>query len=260
MANIPLSVLAIFIFVIGACVGSFLSVCIERWPKEESILHPGSHCPHCKKKIPWYFNFPIIGWLSLRGKTACCKKRIPFRYFVSEIVLGLMAVILLLRFERLFLPYFILFCLLWVAFWTDLDTCLIPDEITLLGITLGILISYFFPVLQEQDETFAGMMESAKAVCLSMGGLFAFISFAEYFLKREAMGLGDVKLMGCIGAFLGIKACLFSLFLGSIFGTLVLFAYKYAMAIFFKKRIILRNKCIPFGPFLSAGALVYFFV
>jgi len=261
MSHLPLGAQIIILFTFGICLGSFLNVCIDRWPKGESIIRPGSHCPYCKKPIPWYLNIPLLGWLFLRGKTACCSRPIPFRYFLSELGVGLGTVAIYLYSEPPipYIPYLILFCLLWVAFFTDIDTMLIPDEISLLGITLGILLSYIFPQLQYLENRFTAMMYSIEAACVSMGGLFCFISFVEFFLKKEAMGLGDVKLIGCIGAFLGVEGCLFSLFFGAILGSTSIISFKIYKRIFFKKQISLRNQRIPFGPFLAIAAFIYMF-
>ncbi len=249
----------LILFIVGSCIGSFLSVCIERWPKEQSVIKPASYCPHCKKKIPWYLNVPIFGWLLLKGKSFCCNKKIPIRYLFSEIFIGLCACIIYLFQKDLFLPYFILTCLLWIAFWTDIDTMLIPDEITLLGIILGILMSYLFPKLQGETNAFYGMLTSIKGICWGMGSLVCFISFVEFFLKKEAMGFGDIKLIGCIGAFCGWQGCLFSVFAGAIIGTITLFSWGFAKLIFYKKPFIIRNKCIPFGPFLAIATFLYLF-
>ena len=234
-----------------------MSVCAERLPKEQSIVRPGSHCPYCKEPIPWYLNIPVLGWLFLRGKSACCKKPIPFRYFLSEGLVGVVAVAFYLHNKEFFWPYFTLFCFLWVAFWTDFNDMIIPDEISLLGICMGVLLSFFYPKLHGEFENFSSMLTSLKSVCWSMGGLFLFISFVEFFLKKEAMGLGDVKLIGCIGAFLGWPGSLFSLFFGSIIGTVAMFLFYLFQKFINKKRISLHNQQIPFGPFLSLAAIFY---
>ena len=136
---------------------------------------------------------------------------------------------------------------------------MIPDEISLLGIVLGVLMCCFSPELQGEREPFYGLIKSVEIACLSMGGLFLFISVAEFFLKKEARGLGDVKLMGCIGAFLGSNACLFSLFFGAILGTVWVFLGYFFRKFYLKQHVKLKNKMIPFGPFLALSALLYLF-
>ena len=259
MFDLPLGFILMILFVFGCCIGSFLCVCAERLPKGESIVYPASHCPFCKKSIPWFLNIPVLGWLFLKGKTACCQKKIPFRYFLSEVLTGITAVVFYWHSKEYFWPNFSLFCFLWCAFLTDSTDMIIPDEISLLGICVGVLMSFFYPQMHNCYENFEGMVSSLKSVCLGMGGLFLFISFVEFFLKKEAMGLGDVKLIGCIGAFLGGEGCLFSLFFGSIIGTVgIIMFYVYQKTIK-KKNISLRNKQIPFGPFLSLAAIFYIF-
>ena len=259
MFDLPLAVQCFIVVVFGCCMGSFLCVCVERLPKGLSVISPRSRCVHCGKIIPWYLNIPIFSWLFLRGKARCCKKAIPVSYLLSELGVGIMAGLLYMHSPKLFVPYFTLFCLLWVAFFIDLKTMMIPDEISLLGIVFGVLISCFFPELQGKREPFYGLVSSVEIACLSMGGLFLFISIAEFFLKKEAMGLGDVKLMGCIGAFLGGDACLFSLFFGAILGTVCVFFEYLFRKFYLKKRMTLRNKMIPFGPFLAFSTLLYLF-
>ena len=253
----PIGCVLLALFVFGSCIGSFLSVCIERWPKEQSIVRPASYCPYCQKKIPWYLNIPILAWLFLRGKSACCGKQIPIRYFFSEVFIGVLAIVIYWLHKDLFWPYFSLLCLLWVAFWTDLDTLLIPDEISLLGIVMGILMSYFFPKLHTEHDSFQGMLASIQGVCWGIGGLVCFISFVEFFLKKEAMGFGDVKLIGCIGAFCGWEGCLFSILAGAVIGTLVVFTWGFIQWIVQKKPFVIRDKCVPFGPFLSSAIALY---
>ena len=259
MCDLPLGFILILLFVFGCCIGSFLCVCAERLPKGKSIVYPGSHCPFCKKRIPWYLNIPVVSWLCLKGKSVCCRKKIPFRYFLSEILTGIAAVAFYWHSKEFFWSHFTLFCFLWVALWSDFTDMIIPDEISLLGICIGVLMSFFYPQIHNCYETFEGMVTSLKSVCLGMGGLFLFISFVEFFLKKEAMGLGDVKLIGCIGAFLGWGGCLFSLFFGSILGTVGIILFYSYQKIVKRKHIQLRNKQIPFGPFLSLAAIFYLF-
>lgn len=245
--------------VLGCCLGSFLCVCIERLPKNLSVVFPGSHCPHCGKTIPWYLNIPVFSWLFLRGKSKCCQKSIPVFYFLNEVCVGIMANLFYFHSQKFFIPYFTLFCFLWVAFFIDLKLLIIPDEISLLGLVVGILMGYFFPGLQGEYEAFYGLLESLKSACIGMGGLFLFISIAEFFLKKEAMGLGDVKLMGCIGAFLGGEACIFSLFFGAILGTFVVLSEHVFRKFYLKQKVTLKNKMIPFGPFLAVATVIYIF-
>lgn len=259
MLCFPYSVQCCLLFIFGTCIGSFLCVCIERWSVNQSVVFPNSHCPFCKKNIPWTLNIPVISWLWLRGKTQCCNKKIPIYYLLCEVFIGLIAVYIFNHSTALFIPYFILFCLLWVAFFTDIKAMIIPDEVSLLGLFTGIILCYFYPELQQQTQPLAGFMTSLQAACCSVGGIFIFASIIEYFLKQEAFGLGDVKLIGCIGAFLGLDACLFSLFAGAILGTIFTFLDYGFRVLVLKQHIQLKHKRIPFGPFLASAAVLYMF-
>ena len=259
MFSLPLAVQLFIVVVFGCCTGSFLCVCVERLPKGLSVIYPRSYCLHCEEAIPWYLNIPVISWLFLMGKSKCCKKSIPVSYLLTELSVGIMAGLLYFHSQKFFMPHFMLFCLLWVVFFIDLKTMMIPDELSLLGIVFGILMSCFFPELQGKRELLHGLIGSLESACISMGGLFLFISIAEFFLKKEAMGLGDVKLMGCIGAFLGGNACLFSLFFGAIIGTVCVFLEHLFRKFYLKQRVKLKNKMIPFGPFLAFSTVIYLF-
>lgn len=140
---------AVATFVLGACIGSFLNVCIYRLPRDLSVNEPKrSFCPHCKKKIEWYHNLPLISWLSLRGKCAYCGAGIPFRYFGVELLTGLLFLaVWLTQPWILALPYWILVSLLIVATFIDFEFFIIPDEITWGGVVAGLILSLALPVM-----------------------------------------------------------------------------------------------------------------
>lgn len=246
---------AICLFLFGSCIGSFLNVCIDRWVKNQSVIKPRSHCPYCKKNIPWYLNIPVLTWLLLKGKTRCCGKPIPFRYFLSEIGIGFLAVFTFAFANNLAVPCFVLLCLLWIAFWSDCETMLIPDQVTLGGLLLGILLSTFYPQIQLSQNTFEAIKESFIGMCVGAGSLFLVASIAECFVNEEALGLGDMKLLGCIGAFLGTSGCLYALLLGSMLGTLFIVSHGIFVKLFQPKATI--NRRMAFGPFLALGAVAY---
>ena len=245
----------IALFLFGSCIGSFLNVCIDRWVKGQSVIKPRSYCPHCKKNIPWYLNIPVVAWLSLKGKTRCCDNPIPFRYFLSEIGIGLLAILTFTYANDLAVPCFVLLCLLWIAFWSDCETLLIPDQVTLGGLLLGIVLSAFYPQIQLSQNTFEAIKESFIGMCVGAGCLFLVASIAECFVNEEALGLGDMKLLGCIGAFLGTSGCLYALFLGSMLGTLFIVLHSGFIKLFHPKTNM--NRRMAFGPFLTLGAVVY---
>jgi leader peptidase (prepilin peptidase)/N-methyltransferase len=202
-------------FVVGACIGSFLNVVIYRLPKEESIVTPGSHCG-CGQPIKFYDNLPILSWLALRGRARCCGRPFSVRYPFVELLTGLLFVACWLRLSPggTFSPglvvcgWIFLSCLVAATF-IDLDHMIIPDVFTLgLGV-LGVLLSFAVPALHGQHTDFflGDSLRSGVASLLGLlvgSGLVLWIALlAEAALKKEAMGFGDVKFVGAIGAFCG---------------------------------------------------------
>ena len=232
--------------IFGALVGSFLNVCIFRLPKGESIIWPGSHCPHCKKPIQFYDNIPLISYFLLRGNCRYCKGSISLQYPLVEGVTALSSLFLFLKFGPS-LSYFIYFTFvaaLIVITVIDLYHQIIPDVISLPGIAVGLLLSLISPY-----NTF---FNSLIGILIGGGSLFAVATLYQWFFKREGMGGGDVKLLAMIGAFLGWKAVILTILLSSLIGSVA------GIII-----MVLKGKdfkyAIPFGPFLSLGAAIALF-
>ena len=227
-------------------VGSFLNVCIFRLPKEESIIWPGSHCPHCKKPIKFYDNIPLISYILLRGKCRYCKKPISFQYPLVEGITALSSLFLIMKFgpSLSYLFYFAFVAALIVITVIDLYHQIIPDVISLPGIGVGLLASLIIPQI-----TF---FNSLIGVLLGGGSLFIVATVYQWLFKREGMGGGDVKLLAMIGAFLGWKAVILTILLSSLIGSVT------GIII-----MVLKGKdfkyAIPFGPFLSLGAVISLF-
>jgi leader peptidase (prepilin peptidase)/N-methyltransferase len=209
-----------FAFAFGAVVGSFLNVVIARLPAGESLVSPGSRCPRCRTPIAWYDNVPILGWLWLRGRCRACGLPISIRYPVVELLVALLAVAI----ERKFGPtatavgFFAFVAALVALSYIDLDTWLLPHEITWPLIGVGLLSPLWNESLRFSDSIIGAA---------AGGGFFAAIAlFGEKVLKRETMGWGDVYLLGGIGAWLGwqslLAVVLFSAIQGSIVGVLLL--------------------------------------
>jgi leader peptidase (prepilin peptidase)/N-methyltransferase len=240
------AMLHIVFIVFGALVGSFLNVCIIRLPKEESIISPGSHCPHCKNSIKFYDNIPLVSYLFLRGKCRYCKKPISIQYPLIEGITALSSLILFMKFgpSLSFLIYFAFVSALIVITVIDLYHQIIPDVISLPGIGVGLLASLIIPKL-----TF---FDSLIGFLLGGGSLFLVATIYQWLFKREGMGGGDVKLLAMIGAFLGWKAVILTILLGSLVGSII------GISI-----MVLKGKdfkyAIPFGPFLSLGAMISLF-
>jgi len=227
-------------------VGSFLNVCIIRLPKAESIVFPGSHCPYCKKAIEFYDNIPLISYLLLRAKCRHCHAPISFQYPLIEGVTALCSLLLFIKFGLSwnYLFYFSFIAALIVITVIDFFHQIIPDVISLPGIGLGLLGSLILSQI-----TF---FNSLIGVVLGGGSLFLVATLYQWFFKREGMGGGDVKLLAMIGAFLGWKAVFLTILLSSLIGSITGVA---TMA--FKGKDF--KYAIPFGPFLSLGAVVSLF-
>jgi leader peptidase (prepilin peptidase)/N-methyltransferase len=232
--------------IFGAIVGSFLNVCIFRLPKEESIVTPGSHCPHCKKLIKFYDNIPLVSYILLKGKCRHCHKPISFQYPLVEGITAFISLILFIKFgpSLTYIIYFVFVAALIVITVIDLYHQIIPDVISLPGIGVGLLASLILPQL-----TF---FDSLIGFLLGGGSLFLVATLYQWLFKREGMGGGDVKLLAMIGAFLGWKAVILTILLGSLIGSII------GISI-----MILKGKdfkyAIPFGPFLSLGAVIALF-
>ncbi len=242
--------LAAFIF--GSIVGSFLNVCIWRLPRGESIAWPPSHCINCQKPIHWYDNIPLVSFFLLRGRCRQCKARISRQYWVVEFLSALFFVL----FYQVFgwTPQGILYLLFALGFLVlsviDLRHYILPDSLTIPGIVIGLAASSVWPWMHGQEVWVRGLLSSAIGVVVGGGILWAAGSIAEWILKKEAMGGGDVKLLAAIGAVVGWPGVLWTLMVGSCIGSV------YGIY----QRVARGEALIPFGPFLAAGAFLYFFV
>jgi leader peptidase (prepilin peptidase)/N-methyltransferase len=250
----------------GLLIGSFLNVCIHRWPRNRSVVKPRSHCVRCRKRIAWHDNIPVLSYLLLRGRCRHCHTRISPRYPVVELLTGLV-------FYRIFaaakpdhtldsIRLCVYSAIVIALIFCDLEKRLLPDEFTKGGIVIGLVFSAFVPVPDffahfifilahvQLKETYLSIAESAcgaffPSICLWLAGWF--------YLKlrhRDGLGLGDVKLIAMVGAFLGLNHALFTLIVGSVAGTIIGIAY-----------IKLTGQDtdtyeLPFGTFLGAAALL----
>ncbi len=271
-AGIPLGdwpVIALAFFV-GACVGSFLNVCIYRIPEDESVVTPRSRCPGCGTEIAWYDNIPMLSWLLLRARCRSCAAPIAARYPLVEAVTGGLAVLALVRFgltPMALIAFAFTAALLLITF-IDLDHLFIPDEVSLPGILIGLGISMLPGGL--------GLANAVAGAVLGGGILWAVAWSYERTTGTEGMGFGDVKLLAMIGAFLGWQAIPAILIVasisGSVAGLLVIFTARGRARV---RRVVrtlgagalgpylrraARTTAIPFGPFLALGAVVALYV
>ncbi len=338
----------VFAFVLGASIGSFLNVCIYRMPRDLSVNEPRrSFCPACRAPIPWHRNIPLLSWLLLRGRCASCGAPIAFRYFLVELLTGLLFLAAWMAFPpAVAICYWVFLALVLVATFVDFEHFIIPDEISLGGAAAGVVASLLVPELMRQTDRLAalghslgaavlgyfllwGVLEAGKLVFgkkrirldapvpfswiregqdarFAVGeetGLWSdhfsresdvmtmqcdrvmldardlgaatlrlrydrlFVAGDEFALDqvnritgtvrelqipREAMGRGDLKFLACIGAFLGWRAVLFSVFAGSLLGSVL------GLAALLSGGRAWSTK-LPFGPYLAAGALIWMF-
>ena len=241
-----------FVFFSGLCVGSFLNVCIWRIPRDESVAWPGSHCPACNHAIAPWDNIPLLSWLILNGKCRHCKVPISPRYFLVELLTGtLFAVIWLIQGWSVLTPLYIFFTsALILGTFVDFDHLILPDRVTIGGMIAGPILSFAFPALHGQTERLPALLHSLGGLALGFGILWLVSTIGRLILKREAMGFGDVKLLGAIGACLGWQSVLFTIFFSSLSGTLV----GLGLIAVGKKELQSR---IPYGPHIALAALVW---
>ncbi len=237
----------IIIFIFGICIGSFINVCIYRLPTSKSIIDPQrSICPKCGSLIRFYDNIPLLSYLWLKGRCRHCNAPIPFRYFLVEIMSGFFALCVFFKFGITLegLIYYAFVASLLVITFIDVDHQIIPDVITLPGIPIGFLASFALPAVTYKDSIIG---------LLAGGGSLYLVAWTYQIIKgKDGMGGGDIKLLAMIGAFVGWKGVLFTIFAGSavgaLVGTIVMLHTQKGMKL-----------AVPFGPFLSIGAIAYIF-
>ena len=241
-----------FVFFSGLCVGSFLNVCIWRIPRDESVAWPGSHCPACNHAIAPWDNIPLLSWLILNGKCRHCKVPISPRYFLVELLTGtLFAVLWLLHGWTLLTPLYIFFTsALILGTFVDFDHLILPDRVTIGGMIAGPVLSFAFPSLHGQTDRLPALLHSLGGLALGFGILWLVSTVGRFVLKREAMGFGDVKLLGAIGACLGWQSVLFTIFFSSLSGTLV------GLALIAAGKKELQSR-IPYGPHIALAAVLW---
>jgi leader peptidase (prepilin peptidase)/N-methyltransferase len=260
----------IFFFLFGAVIGSFLNVCIVRLPQDQSVVRPRSRCPNCGMLIKAYDNIPIVSFLLLRGRCRDCKKRISFLYPTVEFLTGLVfvACVWVFGLTWLTLKAASLGCGLVVLICTDIKFRLLPNEITLYGILVGLGFSIFVPLRDRSLEVFFVLLSFVTRraeVLIPYGDLSILNSFAGalfgggilflvgeiYFRLRhiEGMGMGDVKMMAMVGSFLGVKLTFFTIMFGSMLGTV------FGIVAILQQQKDLRYE-LPFGTFLGSAAMV----
>jgi len=235
-----------FAFIFGIIIGSFLNVCIYRLPKGESVVYPASYCPYCKQKIPFYHNIPLISYLLLKGRCARCGHKISLRYFVVELLAGVITVFAYIKFGftgQLAFYLFLFYALIVISF-IDFETHLILNKILLVLFLVALGLNTFFAIISWKD----GILGFVTG-----GGILLFFAVLGRFLfKKDGMGMGDVKFAAVAGFFLGWKLVLIALYAGFIFALLYYLIGKMA-------RAESLQKSIPMAPFFSISIFLFLF-
>jgi len=262
--------LAFFAFWLGACIASFLNVVIWRVPRGESIVSPPSHCPKCGASIKWWQNVPILSWLALRGKCANCRAPISPRYIIVEAIGGCLFLAAFFRYNPVS-PYVwapmaaaLLVAWIWIALmivgtFIDFDHQLLPDFVTVGGMVLGVCYGalkcwFAYSACGWSPSVLSPLVFSLLGLALGFGLLWTIRFLGSKAFGREAMGMGDVFLMGAVGALFGPVSVLVTLILSSLFGSIVGVAL-----ILLSKTKIGRFTAIPYGPYICMGCLTWMF-
>ncbi len=238
----------------AACWGSFLNVCIYRIPMELSVVAPGSHCFACQKPVAWYDNIPVLSWCILRGRCRHCGAAFSIRYALVEALTATLFLAVWMQYGPSWItPAYWLMCFgLLLGSGVDLDEMWIPDRVTWGGMIIGIPLSALLPELHGQEIWYQGLLVSTLGAAAGFGSLWAVGKIGTWLFKKDAMGFGDVKLMGALGAFLGAPAILYIVFVAALLGSVV------GVTLIACGKKELGGK-IPFGPYLSAAAVSWIF-
>jgi leader peptidase (prepilin peptidase)/N-methyltransferase len=262
-------VTALFVFLLGTIFGSFLNVCIGRWPEGLSVVKPRSRCPKCGHQIKASENIPIVSWLFLRGRCSSCGVRISIQYPIVELLVGLIWLAAYFYFGLSFTAFRIAVfatVLLGIAI-TDAKHFLIPDGFTVFGLFFVLLTSLVALYLGE-SAPFAGPWDAILGMCVGAGAISIVGWLGEVWLKRPAMGFGDVTLMAVAGAALGPARALLTIFIGAVLAPIVLLGIVYPLStrglaadegqteLPLEAKAEWRRRELPFGVFLAPAALI----
>ena len=260
-------------FVVGLCIGSFLNVCVSRWPRELSVVSPRSRCPQCGHQLAWFENIPVASWLALRARCRCCDEPISPIYPLGELTIGVLWALSVAHYGPTFtgLRVAVFLTILVGVALTDLQHYLIPDGFTVSGLLWCLLTALVAPLFVD-SPLFAGAYDALIGACAG-AGLIAIIGWlGEAALKREAMGMGDMTLMAFIGAALGPSRALATVFVGATIGAVVFLAVVYPIAFLRRGRTTSQTELalgeteelslplVPFGVFLAPAAVIMLFV
>ena len=270
---------ACLVAIFGAIVGSFLNVCIYRIPEERSVISPGSAC-ECGRPIAFYRNIPVLSWILLKGKASCCGQPFSLRYPAIE----LLTAVLFFWAWSIHSPTVAILGMLYISFlicatFIDLDHMIIPDRFSIGGMVIGVVLSICFPALHEIEGLLiiSNIQSGITAIigALVGAGLVYWIAvLGEVIFRKPAMGEGDVKFAGFIGAFCGWQGAVFAMFGGALLGTIILLPYLLIVRLVAGQdtdcivddskdgenegESVQFGMQVPFGPMLAGAGLIYF--
>jgi leader peptidase (prepilin peptidase)/N-methyltransferase len=262
-------IVAVFVFLIGASFGSFLNVAISRWPEGLSVVKPRSRCPKCGHQISAGENIPILSWLMLRGRCSGCGLPISIQYPIVELLVGLLWLAAYLQYGPTFTAFRVAVfatVLLGIAI-TDAKHFLIPDGFTVFGVFF-LLVSAFVALYLGEAEPFARPWDAVLGMCVGAGAISIVGWLGEVWLKRPAMGFGDVTLMAVVGAAVGSARALLTIFIAAAIAPIILLGIVYPLSarglsddkgqteLPLEASGTWRKRELPFGVFLAPAALI----
>lgn len=272
MATISLLLIRAYAALIGAAVGSFLNVCVYRWPRDLSVISPRSACPDCQQPIAWYHNIPILGYLVLRGRCNGCNGKISIQYPLVELATALIWLAMTIRFGlglEAFQGAVFLTLLLGIAL-TDAKHMVIPDHFSLGGTLAGLIFAaastnwgeFLGPESARPDSVLAwiGYLSTSGSVPILQAVIGAALGYGimrgvalagEWVFRKPALGLGDVHMMAMVGAFLGAQGVLLTILLGSVLGLVIGVPITWI-----RGKLVRMNTYLPLGVFLAMGAAI----
>lgn len=248
----------------GLLIGSFLNVCVSRLPYDESVVSPRSHCPYCATMIAWYDNVPVLSYLALLARCRHCRASISVRYPIVELLTGVLfaAIVWRLGWEWAALKWCAFAAINVELLFSDLETRILPDEFTMGGTLVGVVLAAIVPLPQglfsflavvmwpDASEALASLINALMTAGFLSGGLYGVGALYLRFRGRDGLGFGDVKMVAMLGAFLGLETALLGLVIGSLLGSVVGLIWMRV------KRASFAQYELPFGSFLAVGALL----
>jgi len=245
----------VWLFIIGTIVGSFLNVCIHRFPHDESIIWPASHCPKCQRRLGFFDLIPIISFFFLRGRCRYCQAKISPRYPLVEFLTGCLFVLAGLNFSLLSLEFgfaILLGCLLLVISFIDFEHMVIPDALCVVGMLAGLGFNYLKSISLTQPVVLNPFFSAMLGLAVGFIFLYLIGLLGKLCFKKDAMGEGDLYLGALLGAFLGWQGVILAIFLAYFIAGII------AILLLMLRKLQFGDY-VPFGPALALGGFLTFF-